>query len=66
MYRAGGAIMENKKSKNHLRLVKPQEDVKTEAPTQVKTPLPVRSAFAKQMTDHADELDRMIEAILRA
>lgn len=58
--------MKNKKSKNHLRLVKPQEDVKTEETTQVKAPRPVRSAFAKQMTDYADELDRMIEAILRA
>jgi len=58
--------MENKKSKNHLRLVKSQEDVKTEEIQQVEAPVPVRSAFAKQMTDYADELDRMIEAILRA
>lgn len=56
--------MEKKKRKNHLLLVKSEENAQADALEQLKSATPVSSAFVKQMTDYADGLDRMIEAIL--
>jgi hypothetical protein len=58
--------MEKKENKARLRLVKTNEDVVSEELKPAQEIVPPRSAFARQMTDYADDLDRMIEAILRS
>jgi hypothetical protein len=66
-HRAGGASMEKKENKTRLRLVKTDtspvdEKTKQDEPNSVQ----LHSRFAQQMNGFADDLDRMIEAILRS
>ncbi|HYX39783.1 MAG TPA: hypothetical protein VE954_42350 [Oligoflexus sp.] len=60
--------MEKKENKFRLRLVKTTDEVTVDAssPELKQQPAQVHSAFARQMTDYADDLDRMIEAILKS
>ncbi len=59
--------MEKKENKTRLRLVKTDEPMAEEtAAGKVKHEQPPRSTFALQMNSFADELDRMIESILRS
>ncbi len=59
--------MEKKENKTRLRLVKTDEPIANEAVVvNDKLDQPPRSKFALQMNSFADELDRMIESILRS
>ncbi len=59
--------MEKKENKTRLRLVKTEETIADEKTrTDLQQNIQLHGKLAQQMNSFADELDRMIESILRS